>query len=133
MDIASGITSKQLAIVNEQAKDSLLGLALNFPMPQLNNAVEGLDLGDEFRKKPVSNVPTLLLTGTLDGRTYPKGQKEATQGLSNLTQITVVNGGHNVFMVSPKVTENIKLFLSGRPIKTNTITIGLPSFANKIN
>lgn len=131
MDIASGISDDRLAKVNKQAKDSLLGLALNFPMPQLNKSITGLDLGDDFRKKPISDVPTLLLTGTLDGRTYINSQNEATSGLSNLTQIKVINGGHNIFMVSPEVTENIKRFLNDEQILTRSITVKLPSFAPK--
>ncbi|PKG83165.1 alpha/beta hydrolase [Colwellia sp. 75C3] len=129
MDIASGITDERLALVNEQAKTSLLGLALNFPMPHLNKAVTGLDLGDSFREDPISDIPTLLLTGTLDGRTYINSQKLATQGLSNLTQVKVINAGHNLFMVSPEVTEVIKLFLSDKEIATQSITIKLPKFA----
>jgi pimeloyl-ACP methyl ester carboxylesterase len=129
MDIASGITDKRLTLVNEQAKTSLLGLALNFPMPQLNKAVKGLDLGNKFREFPVNNIPTLLLTGTLDGRTYINSQSEATKGLSNLTQVKIINGGHNIFMVSPKVTEVIKTFLKGEEVTTTQITIDLPSFA----
>ncbi|WP_286264622.1 alpha/beta fold hydrolase [Thalassotalea atypica] len=131
MDIASGITDDRLAIVNEQAKTSLLGLALNFPMPQLNRSVKGLDLGDDFRKNPVNDIPTLLLTGTLDGRTYINEQNMATKGLSNLTQIKVINGGHNIFMVSPKITEVIKLFLSNKAITTKSVTVALPSFVSK--
>lgn len=131
MDIASGITDERLTLVNKQAEKSLLGLALNFPMPQLNKAVKGLDLGDKFREFPVNNIPTLLLTGTLDGRTYINSQSAATKGLSNLTQVKIINGGHNVFMVSPKVTEVIKTFLKGEKITTEPITINLPSFAMK--
>ena len=128
MDIASGITNERLNIVNQQAKSSLLGLALNFPMPLLDKAVKGLDLGDEFRKKPQSNVPTLLLSGTLDGRTYIDSQYEATEGLTNLTKVTVENAGHNLFMRSPKVTQVIKAFLSNEPIEHTTITVELPDF-----
>jgi pimeloyl-ACP methyl ester carboxylesterase len=128
MDVASGITDKRLALVNEQAKTSLLGLALNFPMPQLNKAVKGLDLGDNFREAPVSDVPTLLLTGTLDGRTYIASQISATEGLSMLTHVIIKNAGHNLFMVSPDVTKVIKSFLSGKKIKTKSITIDLPKF-----
>jgi hypothetical protein len=73
----------------KQAKTSLLGSLLNFPMPHLNEVVDGLDLGDEFRHFPTSDVPTLLLTGTLDGRTYIEAQKEATKVLTNLTQVIV--------------------------------------------
>ncbi len=126
MDIASGVTDERLALVTEQAKTSLLGLALNFPMPHLNKAVKGLDLGDSFREKPINNIPTLLLTGTLDGRTYMESQKLATQGLSNLTQVQIKNAGHNLFMVSPEVTKIIELFLSDKKIQTKSITINLP-------
>jgi pimeloyl-ACP methyl ester carboxylesterase len=131
MDIASGVTDKRLALITEQAKTSLLGLALNFPMPHLNKAVKGLDLGDSFREHPISDVPTLLLTGTLDGRTYMASQKIATKGLSNLTQVTINNAGHNLFMVSPKVTETIKSFLSGKEITSKSISIDLPDFSPK--
>jgi pimeloyl-ACP methyl ester carboxylesterase len=128
MDIASGITPERLKVVNQQAKTALLGKALNFPMPQLNKVIAGLDLGDSFRTGPHSDVPTLLLSGTLDGRTYPQSQREATQGLSKLTQVMVVNGGHNLFMSSPKVTEVIKDFLRGDPINTTEIQVELPPF-----
>lgn len=128
MDIASGITESRLQQVTEQAKVSLLGTALNFPMPQLNKAVNGLDLGDKFRAYPRSDVPTLLLTGTLDGRTYIDSQRAATKGLSNLTQVMVVNAGHNLFMSDPKVTKVIETFLAGDKINTKEIIIKLPSF-----
>jgi len=128
MDIASGMSKKRANMVAEQAKTSLLGNLLNFPMPQLNRAIKGLDLGDDFRKVPSSNVPTLLLTGTLDGRTYPQAQLEATLGLSQLTQVVIENAGHNLFMVSPKVTEVIKAFLKGESIKSNKLKIELPQF-----
>lgn len=131
MDIASGITDERLALVDQQAKTSLLSKVLNFPMPQLNKAIPGLDLGDGFRQKPVSDVPTLLLTGTLDGRTYIDSQKAATSGLSQLTQVMIVNGGHNVFMVSPEVTEVIKTFLKGEKVSVKEITIDLPDFTTR--
>lgn len=128
MDIASGISPQRLELVNQQAKTSILGKALNFPMPQLNGVIEGLDLGEEFRAFPHSKVPTLLLTGTLDGRTYIQSQQEATQGLTNLTQVMVVNAGHNLFMASPQVTEVIKSFLRGEKITTSEIQVELAPF-----
>jgi len=130
MDLASGITEERRKLIYQQAEDSLLGKALNFPMPQLNRSIAGLDLGDDFREFPISEVPTLLLTGTLDGRTYIKGQIEATKGLSNLTHVFVKNAGHNLFMSSPKVTETIKRFLKGDKIEQREITVELPDFVN---
>ncbi len=128
MDIASGITKARLTKVNKQAQSSLLGSILNFPMPHLNNVIKGLDLGDEFRQYPQSNIPTLLLSGTLDGRTYVESQKEATKGLTNLTHLVVKNAGHNLFMLSPKVTEAMQLFMRGEKIKDKTIVFELPAF-----
>ncbi len=128
MDIASGITRQREKLVATQAKTSLLGNILNFPMPQLNKAVKGLDLGDEFRSLPRSDVPTLLLTGTLDGRTYIESQKEATMGLTNLTQVKVINAGHNLFMSSPEITETIKAFLAEEKLSVSEIEVKLPPF-----
>jgi len=128
MDIASGVTDERLQIFNQQAEHTIVGKLLNFPMPMLNKAVEGLDLGDEFREYPISDVPTLLLTGTLDGRTYIKSQQEATRGLTRLTQVMVKNAGHNLFMVSPKVTEVIQQFMNGDAIETTEIEFNLPPF-----
>ncbi len=129
MDIASGITHERLKQVEAQAKTSLLGLELNFPMPQLNKQVPNLDLGDAFRANPQSAVPTLLLSGTLDGRTFPEEQYEATSGLTNLKTVTVKNAGHNLFMSSPEVTKVIKEFLAGKPLSHTTITVELPDFS----
>jgi pimeloyl-ACP methyl ester carboxylesterase len=128
MDIASGVTERKLQLVDQQSQYALLGRLLNFPMPQLNRVVDGLDLGDEFRQYPKSDVPTLLLTGTLDGRTYIKSQQEATRGLTNLTQVMVKNGGHNVFMLSPQITGVIQDFMRNKVLDTTEIEFQLPDF-----
>ncbi|MBA6349152.1 alpha/beta hydrolase [Colwellia sp. BRX8-9] len=128
MDVASGVSDERLNLIEQQAPASLVGKMLNFPMPHLNKVIPNLDLGDDFRTKPKSDVPTLLLTGTLDGRTYVQSQYEATAGLSNLTKVTVNNAGHNLFMVSPKVTETIKIFLSDKPVEDKEIEFTLPPF-----
>ncbi|MHA7871720.1 MAG: alpha/beta fold hydrolase [Hyphococcus sp.] len=113
MDVASGVGEERLAQIEREAETSLVGDLLNFPMPQLRGSLGGLDLGDDFRTPPVADIPTLLLTGTLDGRTYPDSQREAVSGLSNLTVVRVVNAGHNLFMASPAVTEAIQRFMRG--------------------
>ena len=128
MDVASGITERRRLLVEQQSEHSLLGNLLNFPMPQLNRVVDGLDLGDEFRQYPHSDVPTLLLTGTLDGRTYIKSQQEATRGLTNLKQVVVKNGGHNVFMLSPEITGVIEEFMRDKALETTEIEFQLPDF-----
>lgn len=128
MDVASGVGAERLARIEREAETALLGDALNYPMPQLNGAL-GLDLGDEFRKRPKSAIPTLVLTGTLDGRTYPAEQSDAVAGLRNVTKITVENAGHNLFMLSPEITETIARFMRADRIEQEKITVPTPSFA----
>jgi pimeloyl-ACP methyl ester carboxylesterase len=128
MDIASGVGAARLKRVEREAETSLLGDVLNYPMPQLAGAL-GLDLGDAFREAPRSAIPTLVLMGTLDGRTYPAEQEEAVKGFGNRATVTVENAGHNLFMVSPSVVETITRFFRGETIRTQTITAKTPSLA----
>ncbi|MEL6791048.1 MAG: alpha/beta hydrolase [Pseudomonadota bacterium] len=125
MDVASGVSNRRMHRVNAQAKDAIVGSMLNFPMPQLRGAIPDLDLGRGFRRSPRNRIPTLVLSGTLDGRTYPAGHREATDRLRNRTIVTVENAGHNLFMVSPEVTAVISGFLAGKETLPSTITIPL--------
>ena len=126
MDIASGASALRAAEIEQQAETSLLKDYLNFPMPQLNGYVPGLDLGDAFREAPISDVPVLVLSGTLDGRTYPESGREAVSGLSNAHIVTLKNAGHNLFMSSPEVTALIEAFMRGEELSTDTLTVDIP-------
>ncbi|WP_308912041.1 alpha/beta hydrolase [Pseudokordiimonas caeni] len=128
MDMASGVSEARLTLVREQAKSSLLADYLNFPMPQVAGVWPGLDLGDDFRTNPAGDTPVLVLSGTLDGRTYPESQQEATAGLTNATRVTVRNAGHNLFMASPDVHLAIHSFLEGKGYIPAEIRVDLPDF-----
>lgn len=128
MDIASGVGAERLARIEREAKTALLGDVLNYPMPQLNGAL-GLDLGDNFRTAPRAAIPTLVLTGTLDGRTYPAEQSAAVAGLRNKATVTIENAGHNLFMLSPEITETIQRFMRGEGIEVEKIVVEAPVFA----
>jgi len=129
MDAASGITSERLALVEQQAKSSLLGLMLNFPMPMLNDFDAALDLGDDFRQKPQSTIPTLVFSGSLDGRSYPSEQAQAVAGLTNLTHIEVHYAGHNLFMASPEVLNRMHMFFAGKEVSNASIMLPLPNLS----
>ena len=126
MDIASGITDARLKRIDREAQTGLIGSHLNFPMPLLNKYVPNLDLGDEFRKKPTSKVPTLVLSGTLDGRTYVGSQAEAVSGMLNVEQVIIKNAGHNLFMTSPDVTARIETFMRGEKSDITEIIVPFP-------
>lgn len=125
MDVASGITRERLQRVRKEAGTALLGEVLNFPMPQLDGVMPELDLGDDFRSAPRSAVPTLVLSGTLDGRTYPDEQREAVAGLSQVSIVLVRNAGHNLFMTSPEVAQRIEAFMRGEVVSTDEIVVPL--------
>lgn len=128
-DNASGISAERLGRVDEQAKTSILGDALNWPMPHLAGAYGVPDLGDDFRAGFLSEVPTLFLSGTLDGRTYPESAAETASMFRNGTHLLVENAGHNLFMVSPEVTDTIVSFLKGEKVADRRIRVPLPKFA----
>lgn len=129
MDLASGISPARFTAISEQLKTSLLSGYLNFSFYFTELALTmQLDLGEAFRSGPISDVPTLLLSGTLDGRTYIESQIEATSGLSQLTPIKVINAGHNLFKSSPLVIKNMLLFMQDKPIEDSVITIDPPTF-----
>jgi len=126
MDLASGISEPRLALVEEQAPSALLGDATNFPMPHLNDEGAPYRLPESFRSDPISAIPALVISGTLDGRTYPESAIEATEGLSARTVLTVENAGHNLFFDHPQIVPSIIDFLDGETIETPHLIAPLP-------
>ncbi len=131
-DIASGIGAERRKLVEKQAETSLLGVYLNDTLG-LVDVDPSYDLGDEFREKPVSDIPLLLLSGSLDGRTYVDSQHEAVSGLRNAQKVLVTNAGHNLFMLSamevrPGVLAAISDFMQGQNVDGHEVVVALPDF-----
>ena len=129
MDVASGISHDRALLFECQGANALLGSYLNFPMPQLAGVWPDLDLGNDFRAGPVSDIPVLVLSGTLDGRTYPDGQREAVAGLSNVSTITIVGAGHNLFMATPSIGEAMDMFMRGKTDEDRKIVVEVPDLS----
>lgn len=127
MDVASGSSPERREMITQQAQTALIGPHMNFSM-HLETVDPSLDLGENFRTAPSSDVPTLVISGTLDGRTYPDSGQEATSGLSNRQTVIVENGGHNVFMQSPEVTKVIQDFMRGEIVEGRKLYVELPEF-----
>ncbi len=113
MDIASGVSPERLARVEREAEDSILGDALNFPMPHLVGVAPELDLGADFRAPLRSRTPVLFISGTLDGRTYPDSVREALSTLPNSRQLIVNNAGHNIYEADPRMPGIVLGWLRG--------------------
>jgi pimeloyl-ACP methyl ester carboxylesterase len=129
MDAASGISPERARLVARQARTSLLGDALNFPIPHIDTAVLGVqDLGEAFRRPVTSDVPTLFLSGTLDGRTYPESAAKIARRFSRATHVIVENGGHNLFEADPAIGAAVVTFMKGKPLDKTTIRLSPPTF-----
>ena len=129
MELASGISAERLARVEREAEMALLGDALNFPMPHLADVLPEIDLGADFRAPVESDRPTLFLSGTLDGRTYPESHAEIAAGFSSGAVVTIANAGHNLFFSHSDLLEIIAEFFDGAEPRDRALTAPLPRFA----
>jgi pimeloyl-ACP methyl ester carboxylesterase len=129
MDIASGMSPAKRALVEREAKTAVLGDSFNFPMPQLSGAIPGIDLGDRFRAGFKTDVPALLIAGTLDGRTPLAEQAEVAAQFRRKAQLTVVNAGHDVLEAHPDVGPLLVRFFKGEKMADTTLTLPPPRFA----
>ena len=132
MDIASGVSDATLTLIERQAQRAIVGDLLNFPMPQLRGQLGVPDLGEAFRSGVTTSVPTLLVMGTLDGRTYLEAQADNMRGFSNAHQLIVENAGHNVWMTSPEITPAVIAFLRGRDQLPHRIIAPRPKWATEV-
>ena len=125
MDCASGISAARRAVIADEAKRTLLGDAINLPFPEVCAAVNVPDLGDAFRAPLRSNVPALLISGTLDGRTRPRQAEELRLTMPNAQHLVIEGAGHSdpLFLSSPKIVEAMKAFLRNEPLRERVITL----------
>ncbi|MBL8770192.1 MAG: alpha/beta fold hydrolase [Phenylobacterium sp.] len=128
MDLASGISPRKLAMVRREAETAVFGDALNFPMPHLSGAVGGVDLGEAFRRPIRIDHPSLLVAGSLDGRTVLEEQAEVAAQFRNRTQVLVENAGHNVFEAHPEVQAMIVRFFRGERLSDARLALPPPKF-----
>ncbi len=121
MDAASGVSAARRARIAAEAPGTLLEDTLNFPGVALAEPLGVTDLGDEFRAPLRSDVPTLLLSGDRDGRTYVDSHRALAAGLTRATHVIVEGAGHDLFMDAPAITERIVAFLAGEPVSAAPI------------
>lgn len=115
MDLASGASPARLALVEAEARTSLLSDTLNFPMPHILGLRPQLDAGEAFRAPFRSDIPALFISATLDGRTYPEEAAEEIKGFSNKRRLIVENGGHNIYEADQRVADAVLAFFKGQP------------------
>ncbi|WBY09910.1 alpha/beta hydrolase [Sphingomonas sp. 7/4-4] len=128
MDLASGISPRRLALVRREARTAVLGETLNFPMPQLLGAIPGVDLGERFRAPIRIDHHTLLIAGSLDGRTVLAEQDEVAAQFQRKSRVIVENAGHNVFEAHPDVQVLLVRFFGGEAVADTRLALPPPKF-----
>ena len=123
MDMQSNISPKRNAIVKSQLDKTVLGSAINFLSYDWMNTIQFPRLPDEFRVLKTNNVKTLLLSGTLDGRTYGSSAVAIAKSFRKGKLVVIDNAGHDLFMQSPVIGELILSFFKGNPVQEEKITI----------
>lgn len=120
MDFASGISpSRKQAISNDSAR-KLLG-DINWDYTAMENVWGVDDLGADYRKNIVSNIPTLLVHGTWDTSTPIENAYETLASLENGQLIEVIGGTHgalyNLYEHWPKIYPLLGRFIRGKKVK----------------
>lgn len=130
MDCASGASAERRARIAAEARETVLGDAINLPFPELCDELGIRELGATFRAPVRSAVPALLISGTLDGRTRPRQAEALLPGLPNAVHLVIDGAGHSdpLFLSSPKILESLQAFLRGEPVIERRIVLPPVSF-----
>jgi pimeloyl-ACP methyl ester carboxylesterase len=79
MDCASYGSPARLSAIRAEAMTSLLGNAINVPLPDVCDTPGLPRLPETFRAPISSTIPTLFVSGTFDGRTPPANGRAVRQ------------------------------------------------------
>jgi len=124
MDCASGASPERRARVRREAAQTLLGDAMDFPLLDACGAAACAPLDASFRAPVVSEVPTLLLSGTLDARTPPENAEEVLAGFPNGRHVVVDGGVHEYYAEAlPELASVLAEFLDGGDVEDRRWTI----------
>ena len=116
MDLASNASSVRKTNILKEEKESMLGRVANAPFFELHEAIPVNDLGDTFRAPLQSEVPALLLSGSLDINTPAYQAEEVLKGLPNATHLIVENAGHEQIQFHWDMSETILDFINGKDV-----------------
>jgi len=127
MRCSSGASPARREKVRAQLTETLLGIAADFPMPDVCEAWGISPLGPDFRAPISSNVPVLFFSGTLDALTPPSNAKEVLAGFPNGRNLLVEGGAHCLLGFGlPKGRKVAAKFLKGESV--STARLSTPAF-----
>ncbi|HEX9755485.1 MAG TPA: alpha/beta fold hydrolase [Gemmatimonadales bacterium] len=128
MDCASGASAERHAQVLREAARSYFGNAMNPITGEVCRTTGAADLGEDYRARFWSPVPTLFVSGTLDAQTPPHQAEEVRWGFPNGRHLVVEHSGHESTLDRPAVRELVVRFLSGEDVGEMRIVPEKPRF-----
>ncbi|NKB90492.1 MAG: alpha/beta fold hydrolase [Acidobacteria bacterium] len=121
---ASGTSDRRARTIARQADDFFTARLADTPFPDVCDEIPVDDLGQDFRSRLRSPVPTLLVSGTLDGQTPSSNAKALAKGLAESTDLKVVRGGHNDLLdADPAIAGAVANFFRGTPLGLRKINL----------
>ncbi len=126
MDCASGVSQARWRRIEREATTTLLGRAIDFPFPELCEAIGRPDLGDAFRAPIHSRAETLFITGTLDARTPTDNVDDLAPGFPSHRHLVVEDAGHADLLLPAGVQRSIVRFLEHGEIERERERVEVP-------
>jgi pimeloyl-ACP methyl ester carboxylesterase len=126
---SSGATAERWSRIRREAESSPFGLVRCFFSPELDEAFGIQDLGDAFRAPVQSEVPTLFVSATLDGKTPPRRAEAAREGFPGSAHLILENGGHNDLLSHASVHEAVQRFFAGEAMEDERVALPPLRFA----
>jgi pimeloyl-ACP methyl ester carboxylesterase len=123
MDMQSGISPERAKLVKAQINQSILGSNINFLLFEKMQSLDFPMLPEAFRNLPKNNANALLLSGTLDGRTYLTSAKRIAEQFNNGQHVIIEHAGHDLYMSSPLIGDMVFRFFQGKNINLNRLTL----------
>jgi pimeloyl-ACP methyl ester carboxylesterase len=110
MDCASYGSDARLAAVRAEAPGTLLGDAINVPLPDVCDTSGLPRLPDAFRAPMSSAVSTLFVAGTFDGRTPPANAESLAGGFSRSELLVIPGASHSLFREADALATVVRFF-----------------------
>ena len=122
---ASGVSEQRRAEIERTTDGTLLGNAVNFPFPEIGDALSLPDLGSALRAPLQSKTPVLFISGTLDGECPLADVSEIQGGFAKHSSLVVEGASHgfDLFYFAPGLKGHMIEFLSGGDFRARRITM----------
>jgi pimeloyl-ACP methyl ester carboxylesterase len=129
MRCASGASAERTRQVEAERRVATLGDATDFAEERVCRALGVAPLPEIFRSPVRASLPTLFVSGTLDGDTPESNAAEVLRGFSNGEHLSVVGGAHSLLGFEDSASRSaITRFFEGGRLQTGRLEMAALAF-----